>query len=69
MTIEGPRGKRYLVHRDGSPVLPDDGPVRLDDLDPASRAIIDAILRARENAATSANPGVPTRRPGAPPRR
>jgi hypothetical protein len=44
MTVEGPDGMRCLVYRDGSMVLPGSGPVRLDDLDPASRRIVGALL-------------------------
>lgn len=50
MTLEGPAGKRYLVRRDGSLVLPGDGPIRLEELDPASARIVRALIAAREAA-------------------
>jgi protein involved in polysaccharide export with SLBB domain len=59
MTLEGPDGKRYLVHRDGSLVLPGNGPVRLADLTPESRAIVEALLRGRESATKAAAVGEP----------
>jgi protein involved in polysaccharide export with SLBB domain len=61
MTLEGPDGKRYLVYRDGSLALPGNGPVRMADLTPGSRAIIAAILRGRENATEAAAVGEPDR--------
>jgi hypothetical protein len=59
MTLEGPDGKRYLAYRDGSLVLPGNGPVRMADLAPESRVIIEAILRGRENATKAAADGEP----------
>jgi hypothetical protein len=59
MTLEGPDGKRYLVYRDGSLVLPGNGPVRMADLAPESRAIVEAILRGRENATKATAVGEP----------
>jgi|BarGraNGADG00212_2_1021979.scaffolds.fasta_scaffold77511_1 hypothetical protein len=50
MTLEGPDGNRYLVYRDGSLVLPENGPARMADLDPASRRIVEALLAARDSA-------------------
>jgi hypothetical protein len=52
MTLEGPDGNRYLVYRDRSLVLPENGPVRMADLDPASRRIVEALLAAQESART-----------------
>ena len=45
MTLEGPDGKRYLVRSDGSLVT--EGPVRLDELTPESRRIVEALRAAR----------------------
>ena len=45
MTIEGSDGKRYLVRRDGSLVT--EGTVRLDELTPESRRIVEALRAAR----------------------
>jgi hypothetical protein len=52
VTIEGPDGHRYLVYRDGTPVLPlPEGEVlNIKDLDPASADIVRALIAARENA-------------------
>jgi hypothetical protein len=65
-TLEGLERMRYLVYRDGSMVLPGDGPVRLDDLDPASRRIVDALLAAGAHAEEApklpAEDDVPARR-------
>ncbi len=41
MTKEGSDGKRYLVRRDGSLVT--EGTVRLDELTPDSRRIVEAL--------------------------
>jgi hypothetical protein len=46
VTIEGSDGRRYLVYRDGTPVVTAGKPIRLDDLDPASRRIVEALLAA-----------------------
>ena len=59
MTLVGPDGMRYLVYRDGSLVLPGNGSVRMADLTPGSRAIIEAILRGREKATKAAAVGEP----------
>jgi len=45
MTIEGSDGKRYLVRSDGSLVA--EGTVRLDELTPESRRIVEALRAAR----------------------
>ena len=45
VTSEGPDGKRYLVRSDGSLVT--EGPVRLDELTPESRRIVEALRAAR----------------------
>ena len=45
VTLEGPDGKRYLVRSDGSLVT--EGPVRLDELTPESRRIVEALRAAR----------------------
>lgn len=44
MTMEGPDGKRYLVRNDGSLVT--EGTVRLDELTPGSRRIVEALRAA-----------------------
>ena len=54
MTLEGPDGHRYLVYRDGSLVLPENGPVRMADLDPASRRMVEALLAAKRAARSDA---------------
>jgi hypothetical protein len=58
MTLEGPGGKRYLVYRDGSLVLPENGPARMADLDPASRRIVEALLAERAARSDAAAPPV-----------
>lgn len=45
MTMEGPGGKRYLVRNDGSLVT--EGTVRLDELTPEARRIVEALRAAR----------------------
>jgi len=45
MTAEGPDGYRYLVRRDGALVR--EGPVILDELDPASARIVRALIEAK----------------------
>ncbi len=49
MTIEGSDGMRYLVRRDGTPVLPGE-PLRMDELDPASARIVQALIDAKQAA-------------------
>jgi hypothetical protein len=52
MTVERSDGSRVLVYRDGSPVIENDGrprTVRLDDLDPASQRIVQALIAAGDH--------------------
>lgn len=51
--MEGPDGKRYLVRRDGSLVT--DGTVRLDELTPESRRIVEALVAARAGTDRTTN--------------
>jgi len=48
MTLEGPDGKRYLVRRDGTLVT--GGPIRLNDLTPESRRIVQALIDAARSS-------------------